>query len=89
MSSKDTKTTLALNHSISVSSHEKHAHSLKRRKPVKNAGWQGRQLVVGQIKLPVSRRNKESGLQLSGMLRRKINNKYIHTQTHKYACWYV
>ncbi len=26
----------------SVNSHEKHAHSLKRCKPVKNAGWQGR-----------------------------------------------
>jgi hypothetical protein len=49
----------------SANSHEKHANSLKRWKPGKSAGWQGRQLVVGQIKRPVSRENRELGRQLS------------------------
>jgi hypothetical protein len=38
MSSHDRKSTLSLKHSISVLSHEKHTHSLKRRKPGENAG---------------------------------------------------
>ena len=91
MSSNDRKSTLSLKHSISVLSHPKHAHSLKRWKPGKNVRWQGRQLVPGQIKRPVSRRNRELGHQLSGILSKtnKQKNKYIHTQTRKYACWYV
>jgi hypothetical protein len=88
MSSNETKSTLALKHSISVLSHEKHAHSRKRWKPGKNAGWQGRQLVVVQMKVPVSRRNRDLGNQLYGMLNKSneitnIKNKYTQTQTHK------
>jgi hypothetical protein len=64
MSINDRKSTLSLNHSISVLSHEKHAHSPKRWKPGKNAGWQGRQLVVIKIKIPVPRRSRELGNQL-------------------------
>ena len=91
MSSNDTKSTLSLKHTISVLSNEKHTHSLKRWKIGKNVRWQSRQLVVGQIKPPVSRRNRELGNQLQGTLRKTNNkkNKYMHTQTHKYACWYV
>jgi hypothetical protein len=63
MSSNDRKSTLPLKHSISVLSHEKHAHSLNR-KPGKNAGWQDRQLVAIQKKVPVSRRNRELDHQL-------------------------
>jgi hypothetical protein len=69
MSSNDRTSTLSRKHSISVLSHKKHPHSLQRGKPGKNAVWQGRQLVAGQIKLPVSRRNKELGTQLHGILR--------------------
>ncbi len=68
----------------SLNSHEKHPHSLKRCKIGKNAVRQGRQLVVGQIKTPVSRRNRELGRQLSGILR-KANTKKIHTHTHTHA----
>ena len=90
MSSNDGKSTLSLKHSISVLSHEKHAHSPKRWKPGKNAGFQGGQLVAVHTKRPVSRRSRELGHQLEGMLRRGIKkNKFIHTQTHTYACWYV
>jgi hypothetical protein len=90
MSSNDGTPTLSLEHSISVLSHEKHAHSLKPWKPVKNAGWQGRQLAPVQTKLPVSRRNRELVNQLQGILKiinTKGSNLYIHR--HKYACWYV
>ncbi len=45
----------------SLNSYEKHTHSLERWKPGKNVGWQGRQRVDGQIKFPVSRRNRELG----------------------------
>ena len=65
----------------SVNSHEEHANSPKRRKPGKSAGWQGRQLVVGPNKCAVSRRNRELGRLLSGILRRankQLMN--IHTQ---------
>jgi hypothetical protein len=65
----------------SVNIHEKHTHSPKRCKIGKNAGCQGRQLVVVQIKSTVSRRNRELGRQLSGILR-KTNTKKIHTHTH-------
>ena len=78
--SNDRKTTLALKHS-SVLSHDKHTHKPKRWKPVKNAGWQGRQLVVGQIKIPVSTRNRELGHQLSGILikaNKQITNIYTY-----------
>ncbi len=68
----------------SVNSHEKHEHSLKRCKIGKNAGWQGRQLVAVQIKLPVSRRNRELGRQLSGILR-KANTQQIHTHTDRHT----
>ncbi len=88
--SSNKKSTLSLKHSISVLSHEKHAHSLKPWKPVKNAGWQGRQLAPVQTKLPVSRRNRELVNQLQGILKiinTKGSNLYIHR--HKYACWYV
>ena len=61
MPSNDAKSTLSLKHSISVLSHEKLAHSLKRWKSGKNIRWQDRQLVVHQIKPPVPRRNRESG----------------------------
>ncbi len=77
MSRNDRKSTRSLKHSISVLSHEKHAHSLKRWKSGKNAGWQGRQLVVVQRKGPISRRSRELENQLSGVLRI-----YIYTQTH-------
>ncbi len=90
MARHDRKWTLSLKHSISVLSHEKHTHSLKRWKPSKNAEWQGRQLVIVQSKRPVSRRNRELGRQLWGILsktNKKRTNIYIHT--HKYACWYV
>jgi hypothetical protein len=63
-SSHDRKSALSLKHIISVLSHEEHAHSLKRWKPGKNVRWQGRQLVVVQIKRPVSRGNRELGHQL-------------------------
>ncbi len=64
MSSNDRNPTLSLKHSISVLRNEKHAHSLKRWKPGKNVKGQGRQLVVVQRKLPVSRRNRELRNQL-------------------------
>jgi hypothetical protein len=41
-----------------------------------------------QMKLPVSRRNRELGRQMSGILT-KQKTIYIHTQKHKHACWYV
>ncbi len=93
MSRNDRKSTLSLNHSISVPSHDQHAHSLKRWKIGKNVRWQVRQLVVGQKKLPVSRRNSELG-QPAVSYPQDIYIYtyiyiYIHTQTHKYACWYV
>ena len=59
MSSHDRKSTLSLQHSISVLSHAQHAHSLKRWKPGKNTGFQGGQLVSGQNNPPVSRRNRQ------------------------------
>ena len=68
----------------SVNSHEKHAHSLKRRKPSKNNGWQNRQLVVGQRKRPVSRTNRELGHQLSGILR-KANKQITNIYTYIHA----
>jgi hypothetical protein len=55
---------VCLKHSMSVPSHAKHAHSLKGWKPGKNVRWQGRQLVVVQMNNPVSRRNRELGIQL-------------------------
>jgi hypothetical protein len=48
----------------SVNCHEKHTNSPRWGKPGKNAGWQGRQLVVVQRKIPVSRRNRELGNQV-------------------------
>jgi len=90
MSSNDRKSTLSLKHSISVLSHAKQAHSLKQWKIGKNVRWQGRQLVVGQNKRPVSRRSRELDNQLQGILtqtKRKRTNINIHT--HKYICWYV
>ena len=59
MSRNYRKSTLQLKHSISVLSHEKHTHSRKRGKPSKNVRWQGRQRVVAQMKIPVSRRNRD------------------------------
>jgi hypothetical protein len=88
----DGKSTLSLKHTIPVLSHEKHAHWPKPRwNPGKNAGWQGRQLVVGQINFPVSRRNRESDNKLSCILRQQTKNKYeqIYTHTHLYVCLYV
>ncbi len=64
MSSNDRKPTLSLKHSISAFSHGKHAHSLKRWKPNKTIRRQGRQLVVGQRKRPVSTRIRELDDQL-------------------------
>ena len=61
MSRNYRKSTLQLKHSISVLSHEKHTHSRKRGKPSKNVRWQGRQRVVAQMKIPVSRRNRDLG----------------------------
>ena len=78
-----------------VNSHEKHAHSRKWWKPGKNAGWQGRHvlMVSGQIKRPVSRRNRESGRKLSGSLRKaNKQQEYIDSHTHtytQYVCLYV
>jgi hypothetical protein len=49
------------------------------------------QLVVGQIKLPVSRRNRKLGRQLSGILRKanKKINVFIYTHTKcMYVCMY-
>ena len=54
----------------------------KQWKPGKNVGWQGRQLVVLQIKLPVSRRNRELGRQLSGILKKSNKQIYVSTRTH-------
>jgi hypothetical protein len=69
----------------SVNIHEKHAHSLKR-KPGKNACWQGRQLVSAQIKSPESRRNRELGRQLSEKQSSNMNT-HTHTHTHtQYVC---
>jgi hypothetical protein len=68
----------------SVNSHAKHTHSHKRGKPGKNAGWQGRQLVVVQQQPPVSRRNKELDRQLSCLLR-KANKTNTHTHTHTHT----
>jgi hypothetical protein len=83
MSSNDSKSTILLKNSISVLSHEKQAHSPKRGKPGKNTGWQGRQLVAVQIKRPVSRRNRELGKQLSGILRKANKQEiYIYIHTH-------
>jgi hypothetical protein len=48
----------------SVKRHEEHAHSLKRCKSGKNAWWQGRQLVAGDVKTPVSKRSRELDHQL-------------------------
>jgi hypothetical protein len=77
----------------SLNSHEKHTHSLKRWKPDENAGWQGRQLVVGQIKFPVSGETKTQAKQLSGILRQRKEKKqkrtYRYTNTHLYVCLYV
>ena len=82
MSSNDRKSTLSLKHSISGLSHEKHAHSPKRRKAGKNAVWQGRRLVAGQRKPPVSRRNRELGHQMEGIHRRgRDTDNLSHTQT--------
>jgi hypothetical protein len=69
----------------SVNSHEKHAHSLKRCKIGKNAGWQVRKLVAVQIKSPVSKRNRELGRQLSCILR---NNKYVYIHKCMHVCMY-
>ena len=88
MSINDVKSTFSLKHSISVFSHEEHTHSPKRWKLGKNAGWQGRQLVVVQRKLPVSRRNKELGNQLQGILR-KENKKRTNLYVHIHKCMYV
>jgi hypothetical protein len=44
---------------IRTHSHEKPAHSRKKIKPVKHAGWQGQQRVLRQINYPVARRNIE------------------------------
>jgi hypothetical protein len=90
-SSNDAKSTLSLKHSISVLSHEKHAHSLKRWKPGENVRWQGRQLVVVKIKLPVSRRNRELGNQVEGILRKTVKkrrNMYIHRHTSMHVGMY-
>jgi hypothetical protein len=67
----------------SVNSHEKHAHAPKRWKSGKNVGWQVRQLVVAQLKMTVSRRNRELGRQLSCILRK--GNKQICIHTHTYT----
>jgi hypothetical protein len=64
MASNDRKSTLSLEHSISVLSNDKHTRTPKQRKLGKNVGWQDRQLVVGQNKPPVTRRNRELGNQL-------------------------
>jgi hypothetical protein len=69
----------------SVNSHEKHAHSQKRWKPGKKVGWQGRQLVLFQRKMPVSRRNRELGRQLSCILctaNQQKKSTYIHIHIH-------
>ena len=45
-----------------------------------------------QMKLPVSRRTRELGRQMYGVLKEKLNIYiYTHTHTHtqKHACWYV
>jgi hypothetical protein len=81
MSSNDRKSTLALKYTVSVLSHAKHAHLPKRWKPGKNVRWQDRQLVVGQIKRPVSRRNRELGNQLQGILSKTNHKKLSHTIT--------
>jgi hypothetical protein len=44
---------------VSQYSATRNTHSLKRWKLGKNVRWQGRQLVVVQMKMPVSRRNRE------------------------------
>jgi hypothetical protein len=75
----------------SVYTHEKHSNSPKRCKIGKNVGWQGRQLVVFQRKITVSRRNRELGNQLPGILR-KAYKQYIYINTHihiQYLCLYV
>ena len=74
---------------VRINSDEKHTHSPKRWKPDKNAGWQGRQLVDFQIKLPVSKRNRKLGRQLSGILRKANKQQmyiYLYTNTQ---CTYV
>jgi hypothetical protein len=91
MSSNDRKSTLSLKHSVSVLSHVNHAHSLKRWKPVKKVRWQGRQLVVVQNKMPVSRRNRELGNQLQGILtktNKERTNLYIHRHTSTHVGMY-
>ena len=45
-----------------------------------------------QMKLPVSRRTRELGRQMYGVLKEKLNIYiyiYTHTHTQKHACWYV
>jgi hypothetical protein len=69
---------------FSLNSHEKHAYSRQRWKSGKNVAWQFRQLVVGQIKFPVSRSHRESVNQLSCIHRNKYV--YIHTLC---VCLYV
>ncbi len=73
----------------SVNSHEKHTHSPKRWQPGKNVGWQGRQLVLGQPKTPVSRRNRGLGRQLSYILRKTHKQTtYIHINKSIHVCMY-
>jgi hypothetical protein len=77
----------------SLNSHESlgHTHSLKPMKTVENAGWQDRQLVVGQIKTPVLRRNSESvkTAVVYTQSRKETKNKYVYTYIHLYVCLYA
>ncbi len=66
-------------------------HSRKRWKPGKKVRWQGRKLVVGQIKRPASRRHRELGNQLKGILRKANKQKtniYSQRNASMHVCMY-
>jgi hypothetical protein len=92
MSRNDRTPTLSLEHSISVLSHKKQTRTLtaarkarqKRRLAGQTTGcWSNKATCIDEkqrVRQPAAKyiqKNKQK------------KNKYIHTQTQKYACWYV
>jgi hypothetical protein len=75
----------------SINSHEKHTHSLKRWKPGKNVGWQGRQMVILQIKRPcehVKQSDRQTAVRFT-QTSKQTKNKYMYTNTCTQVCMLV